>query len=133
MGLTAGLGGAPRARFWEPRSTVDADAQDGVLEPQGVIVDASAIERPRRFSDVRRSAAQQHAAALAASNVEPRPTPPVAATQPAEHDAKGGTILAWNFELPRPEPPSTPEPEPASSQRTWRPLEADESSAGPFA
>ncbi|MEZ6016329.1 MAG: helix-hairpin-helix domain-containing protein [Planctomycetota bacterium] len=141
-----------RPRFWEPRPHLGTAAPAETDPTQGVVVDPSEVHRPRRFWEARRATAQAQGAlehtsgdrkvASAAAHatpplaVAPQPAvpPASAAAHAAPHagaNAAAGTTLGWNFEIPRPELPS-PADEPPQ-RRTWRPLEADESSAGPFA
>jgi hypothetical protein len=124
-----------RARFWEPRSGAGVHAPAGPVEPQGVLVDPSEVDRPRRFSDVRRTASEHAAGTTGPRQAGVSPAVPQSDGH-AVPPRTGGTTLGWNFEIPRPELPAATEPEPA--RRTWQPLTADglgadESSAGPFA
>lgn len=124
-----------RARFWEPREHLSAasaapsagpQAQPSTapLEPQGVEVDPAQIARPRRFWEARRPAPPAAA--------PPAPQPQALAS-PASPTPSGGTTLGWNFELPRPGEFAAETSDDEGPRRSWRPLEVDESSAGPFA
>lgn len=129
-----------RAAFWEPRHHL---ASHGAAEPQGVLVDPAEVSRPRRFTEARR-ATPAPVEARSSAAAAPRRAEPAAGAASDQHApdqrlgarptggaARAGTTLGWNFEIPRPEPAQPVDDD--APRRAWRPLEADESSAGPFA
>ena len=121
---------APGARkpFWEPREFLTESVEVEAAPEQGVKVDPSEIAPRPRFGDRLAQAAKDER------------------TSSAEPTSTSGTILGWNFEIPRPkDEPSLPlgslavpeaEPEVASEAGTEAEnasAAADQDRGGPFA